>query len=81
MTLPQLTEFIGWMTVLNFGILIVVGLMLIVLKPVVLSVHNKIFGLSETNLTRAYFRYLANYKILIFVFNVVPYVALKIMGH
>lgn len=80
MTLPQLTEFLGWATVLNFGFLIFVGLTLIVLRPVVISMHNKIFGLSETNLTQAYFQYLANYKILIFVFNVVPYIALKIMG-
>jgi hypothetical protein len=37
------------------------------------------FGLDDTDLSRAYFQYLAQYKILIFVFNLMPYLALRIM--
>jgi Family of unknown function (DUF6868) len=38
------------------------------------------FGLSEADLSRAYFQYLAQYKIAIFVLNLVPYVALEFMA-
>ncbi len=38
------------------------------------------FGLDEKDLNRAYFQYLAQFKILIIVFNVTPYIALKLMG-
>jgi hypothetical protein len=41
--------------------------------------HAKMFGLSEEDLSRAYFQYLAQYKIAIFVFNLAPYLALRIV--
>jgi hypothetical protein len=37
------------------------------------------FDLAEADLSRAYFQYLAQYKILIFVFNLMPYLALRII--
>jgi hypothetical protein len=37
------------------------------------------FGLEDADLSRAYFQYLAQYKILVFVFNLMPYLALRIM--
>lgn len=37
------------------------------------------FGLSQDDLSRAYFQYLAQYKIAIFVLNIAPYLALKAM--
>ena len=41
--------------------------------------HGKMFGLSEADLSRQYFQYVANYKIAIVVFNLVPYIALVLM--
>jgi hypothetical protein len=37
------------------------------------------FGLSEDALSRAHFQYLAQYKVAIFVFNLAPYLALRIV--
>ena len=37
------------------------------------------FGVDEADLPGIYFRYIAQYKILIFVFNLMPYLALRIM--
>ena len=44
-----------------------------------MKIHRKMFGLSEEVLSKEYFRYLANYKIAIFIFNLVPYLALRIV--
>ena len=43
-------------------------------------VHSSMFGLADDDLDRAYFQYLAQYKIAIFVFNLVPYFALRLIG-
>lgn len=41
--------------------------------------HGKLFGMDETALSAAYFRYLATFKIVVIVFNVVPWIALQIV--
>jgi len=38
------------------------------------------FSLPEEDLSRAYFQYLAQYKIVVVVFNFVPYLALRILS-
>ena len=44
------------------------------------KVHAKMFNVDEASARNAYFLYFAYYKIAIIVFNLVPYVALRIMG-
>lgn len=80
-TLSQLTELLGWASVLNLGFLTLSTVLLIALKPMVSSIHSKMFGIPESELLLIYFKYLANYKILTFVFIVAPYIALKLMDH
>jgi hypothetical protein len=43
-------------------------------------IHMRIFQLGENDVSRGYFQYLSYYKILIIIFNIVPYFALVIMG-
>jgi hypothetical protein len=79
-TLPQLTELLGWASILNIGMLIFASIMLVLMRSFVTSIHSKMFGIPENDLSIIYFKYLANYKTLSFVFFIAPYVALKIMG-
>jgi hypothetical protein len=37
------------------------------------------FGVDPQNIATQYFQYLANYKIAIFMLNIVPYLALRLM--
>jgi hypothetical protein len=80
-TLQTLTEFLGWASVINIGILFLSSIVLVLMRKSIMSTHSKMFGLDDTHLSRAYFQYLAQYKIAIFIFNLVPYIALKIMGN
>lgn len=75
-----LTEFLGWSLTINLGILILVSLLLIAMRSPLTNLHGKMFGLSETDVSRAYFQYIAQYKLLIMIFNLAPYIALKMMG-
>ena len=80
MTLENLTAFLGWCTVINFGILIVAALGIIAMRGSIGNIHASMFKLEQDDLSKAYFRYLANYKILVIVFNLVPYLALRIIS-
>lgn len=80
-TLTQLNELLGWAALLNISILVLATLLLSVMRTTIISIHSKMFNIAEKDLPVMYFQYLANYKILTTVFLLVPYIALKIMGH
>ena len=77
--LTTMTEFFGWACVINIGILLFTTLAIIALRGRISRIHGQLFGMNEQDLGRAYFQYLAQYKIAILVLNFVPYIALKIM--
>ncbi len=79
-TIETLTSFLGWCSIINMSMLTLVAIILVFLKDWVAGIHGRMFELSENELARAYFEYLAQFKIVVLVFNVVPYVALKIMA-
>ena len=79
-TIAQLTELLGWASILNLGMLVFASLLLLSMKSTISSLHSKMFGIPEEELPMVYFKYLANYKIITFVLIVAPYLALKIMG-
>ena len=80
MIIEELTEFLGWALVINITILLVSTLGMIAMRGVITKIHSKLFGLDEKDLGRAYFQYLAQYKIAIIVLNFTPYIALKVMS-
>jgi hypothetical protein len=80
MALETVTEFLGWATILNFAILILSTMGIVSIRGFISRVHGKLFGLESADLSRAYFLYLAHYKICVIVFSFVPYLALKIMA-
>ena len=79
MTLETWTMFFGWMTILNFGFLIATTIALMAFRPAVARIHNRLTGLDEKDLNRAYFGYLSNYKVLALITSLVPYLALKLL--
>ena len=80
MTMEQITTFLGWACTINIAILALSTLSLIAMRGWVTGIHARLFGLDEKDLGRAYFQYLAQYKIAIIVLNITPYIALKIMA-
>lgn len=78
-SIETLAAFLGWCTAINLGMLIFASLLLVPMRGAISKIHGKMFGLDEADLSRAYFQYLAQYKILIFVFNLMPYLALRII--
>jgi len=79
-SLQTVTAFFGWTTVINFVLLAVSTIALISMRGFISRVHAKMFGLNPEDVSRDYVRYLAQYKIAIIVFSMVPYIALKLMS-
>ena len=78
-SMQTVREILGWCTVLNIGVLIFSALALMLVGSPIKQLHSKMFGVSEDDLSRAYFRYLSQYKIVILTFNLAPYLALQIV--
>ena len=72
--------FLGWCSVINISILCFTTFMIFSLKAPISKIHSKMFGVKQENLLPLYFNYLGNYKICIIVFNLVPYIALRVMS-
>ena len=79
-SMETLRSFLGWCSAINIGLLCVTALILVPLRGPISKLHAGMYGLNETDLSRAYFQYLAQYKIAIIVFNLVPYIALRVMA-
>ena len=80
MTAETIRTFLGWCSVINIGLLMLSSIFIIVIRETISRIHGKMFNLDEKYLSQAYFQFLAQYKIAIIVFNIVPYFALKTMG-
>ena len=80
MTITELTELLGWASVINICFLFISFFFVAWMRETAIKIHSYFFGLNEQDLLRAYFQYLAQYKIVVLVFFVVPYFALKIVN-
>ncbi len=78
-SIETFTVFLGWSTVINMGILVLAAISVMLMRETMANMHGKMFGLDSKDLSRAYFQYIAQYKLAIFIFNLVPYITLKIM--
>lgn len=79
-TIEQLTEFLGWASILNMGFLLLATLLLMLFKQPAMAIHKKFFSLDNATMELKYFEFLSNYKVATFVFTVIPYLALKVMA-
>jgi len=79
-TLEAVTAYFGWTTVINFVLLFVSSIMVITIRGAISRIHGRMFGLEAADLSRAYFQYIAQYKIAIIVLSLTPYIALRIMS-
>lgn len=79
-TISQLTELLGWASVINVGYLFLATIIFMFMRGTVSSIHSKMFNIDEKTLSAKYFDFLSHYKLVTLVFMVAPYIALKIMG-
>ena len=60
--------------------LAVSALMFMLVPDLIYSIHNTMFEITRESYNLAIYSFLGLFKITILVFNIVPYIALRIIG-
>ena len=79
-TISQLTELLGWASVINIAYLLLATFILMFMRGTISSIHSKMLDIDEKELSSKYFDFLSIYKIVTLVFIVAPYISLYILG-
>ena len=79
-SLDAWTAFFGWCSIINIAIYIIAFAALTLVGGFGIRINARIFHMSEDAIRKMTVEYLANYKLAITVFNVVPWLALTAMG-
>lgn len=80
MTLEIVRDVLGWCAIINMGLLLWWLLFLVLAHDFVYRFHGKWFNLSVERFDAIHYTSMTFFKICIFVFNIVPYLALRIVG-
>ena len=79
-SIEVMREFLGWCAVINVGLLLLATIKLVLFRDLFSSIYDKMFNIDKSDLSRAYIQFLAQFKIVVLVFSIVPYFALLIMS-
>ena len=79
MTLDILRGVLGWCAVINIGMLLLWFLFLAFAHDWIYRMHSKWFKIPAETFNAIHYTGIVFLKIVIFVFNIIPYFALRIM--
>ncbi|MHC4516264.1 MAG: DUF6868 family protein [Planctomycetota bacterium] len=80
MSLELVRAFFGWMSVINLGALLFVLVMATFARDLAYSIHNRLMPMSKETWTQSAYTVFGFYKTCAFVFSIIPYLALCIVG-
>ena len=80
MTVDILRDVLAWCSVINIGLLLFWLVWLTLAHDFVYRVHSKFLKISMERFDEIHYAGMAFFKICIFLFNIVPYLALRIAG-
>ncbi|MBM4331809.1 MAG: hypothetical protein FJ117_11410 [Deltaproteobacteria bacterium] len=80
MTVQDVRDVLLWCLIINVGLLLWWFLVFSLAHDWVYRIHGRWFTLSEERFDAIHYLGMAIFKIAIFMFNIVPYIALLIVG-
>ncbi|MEN8136262.1 MAG: DUF6868 family protein [Thermodesulfobacteriota bacterium] len=80
MTIEIIRNALGWCGVINFGMLLLWFLVFSFAPALIYRTHGKWYKLSEEKISEIHYNGMLFFKLGIFLFNIVPYLALRIVG-
>jgi hypothetical protein len=69
-----------WCTVFNVGLLLLSFAILTMAKEWAYKIHSRWFNISKENFDMALYCFLGLYKLLVWFFCIIPWIALSIIG-
>lgn len=79
MNIEQMSDFFGWCALLNYFLLTTWFLIFIIAKDWLFELHNGWFDITREQFNQLHYYGIATYKILLFIFCLMPYLALRIL--
>jgi len=80
MGIHEIRDFLMWCTIINIGILLLWFVMFAWAGDWIYRYHGKWFSMSREAFHVVHYSGLGLFKLAIFVLNLVPYIALRIVG-
>ena len=80
MTLELVTAMLGWCTAINLGLLVWWILFVVLAHDWTYRVHTKWFEISPQQFDAIHYAGMGIFKMVVIVFNLVPYLALRIVA-
>ncbi|MCK5801251.1 MAG: hypothetical protein KAI66_00395 [Lentisphaeria bacterium] len=80
MNIATVRAFFMWCTIINVGLMTLAFLICTLGGDWVYRVHSRFIPIKREAFDIAVYSFLGVFKILVFVFNLVPYIALVIVG-
>ncbi len=80
MTVETIRDVLAWCSVINFALLLLWFVGFLLARDWVYRVHGKWFTLSVEKFDAIHYAGMAFFKICILLFNLVPYLAFRIVG-
>lgn len=80
MTAQMLQTFFMWCSIINIGLLLISFVIIVTAKDRAYKLHSRWFNLSKENFDLVLYCFLGFYKVLVFVFCIIPWIVLSIIG-
>ncbi len=80
MDIQTLTSFFMWCTIINAGMMFFSAIFFLVAPDFVYRTQSKWFSISRETFDTVFYSFFGLYKIIIIVFNFVPWMVLLIIG-
>lgn len=80
MDIQTLTSFFMWCSIINIGILIFLALIYMLVPNLAYQLQSKFIPISRETFDIVFYSFMGFFKVIVLVFNVVPWIALLIIG-
>ena len=81
MDIRTLIQVFKWCTIINVALFFISFIMCMAATDFIYSWHGQMFDLPRESFNVVLYSFLGLYKVIILAFNLVPYVALRIIGN
>ncbi len=78
MSAEMIFHLLGWSALINYGVLLVWWLVFSQAHDWMYRLHSRWFKLSVEDFDRIHYATMAGFKVLVLVFNLVPYLAYRL---
>jgi len=79
MTIYQIRDFLMWCSIINVALMIVMFLFCWLGRDWVYKIHSKIFPITESQFNAILYSFFGAYKLFIYFFNIIPWIAVYVV--